>query len=140
MVDADSRELISPLVFPGSLGAGSYNTQFAGLAAASIEANGGTVDSGTMGDFDCPSYNADTRDFGFATGTEDRDAGWKRWMHLSSRRLGTTRPCPGGRVMRPNALPDAPSVPKLWHFARLRRRQNAGRDESLPEIQPRRPV
>lgn len=71
MVDADSRELISPLVFPGSLGAGSYNTQFAGLAAASIEANGGTVDSGTMGDFDCPSYNADTRDFGFATGTEE---------------------------------------------------------------------
>jgi hypothetical protein len=66
MVDADSREPISPLVFPGSLGAGSYNTQFAGLGS-STEANGRTVDPGTMADFDCPSYNADTRDFGFTT-------------------------------------------------------------------------
>ena len=72
MVDADAREPISFLVFSASLRAGSFNTQLAELAAASIESNGGTVDYGTMEAFDCPSYNADTqRDVGFPNGAEE---------------------------------------------------------------------
>ena len=104
MVDAESRELISPLVFPGSLRAGSHDTQLAGLAAASIEANGGTVDSGTMGDFDCPSYDGTHVISASRPRQRSCEAGWKRRMHLSSRRLSTTRPCPGDHVVRPNRI------------------------------------
>jgi NAD(P)H-dependent FMN reductase len=72
MIVADAREPISFLVFSASLREGSFNTQLAALAVTSIESNGGTVDHGTMADFECPSYNADAqRDTGFPAGAEE---------------------------------------------------------------------
>ncbi|HEY7693744.1 MAG TPA: NAD(P)H-dependent oxidoreductase [Gaiellaceae bacterium] len=72
MIVADAREPISFLVFSASLRAGSLNTQLAALAVTSIESNGGTVDYGTMADFECPSYNADAqRDTSFPAGAEE---------------------------------------------------------------------
>jgi chromate reductase, NAD(P)H dehydrogenase (quinone) len=42
------------------------------LAAGAIETNGGTVDFGSMAEFDCPSYNADVqRDRGFPAGADE---------------------------------------------------------------------
>jgi chromate reductase len=42
------------------------------LAAGAIESNGGTVDFGSMAEFDCPSYNADVqRDQGFPAGADE---------------------------------------------------------------------
>jgi hypothetical protein len=46
------------LVFSASLRRDSLNSRLAHLAAAVIEANGGTVDAATTRDFDTPSYAA----------------------------------------------------------------------------------
>ena len=71
-VDAQAREPVSFLVFSASLREGSLNTQLAGLAVSAIESNGGTVDSGSMAEFDCPSYNADVqRGRGFPPGAKE---------------------------------------------------------------------
>ena len=51
---------------------GSLNTRLAELAAGAIESNGGTVDFGSMAEFDCPSYNADVqRETGFPAGADE---------------------------------------------------------------------
>ena len=47
------------LVFSASLRKDSLNTRLAKLAADAIAKNGGTPDSASMSDFDCPSYNQD---------------------------------------------------------------------------------
>src|SRR5215208_3661423 len=71
MVDGLAREPVSFLVFSASLRDGSLNTRLAELAAGGIESNGGTVDFGSMTEFDCPSYNADVqRDQGFPAGAD----------------------------------------------------------------------
>lgn len=60
------------LVFSGSLREGSLNTRLAQLAAGTIEANGGSVDFGSMAEFGCPSYNADVQaNRGFPDGPEE---------------------------------------------------------------------
>jgi len=64
MSDGDAREPVSFLVFAASLRAGSLNTHLADLAADTLARNGGTVDIGSMTDFDCPSYDADVQDDG----------------------------------------------------------------------------
>jgi chromate reductase len=65
------REPVRFLVFSASLRAGSLNSRLARLAAATIEANGGTVDSTSMPDFDTPSYDADAQDRdGFPPGAD----------------------------------------------------------------------
>jgi NAD(P)H-dependent FMN reductase len=48
------------------------NTRLASLAARVIDANGGTVDLGSMQEFDCPSYNGDVQAAsGFPAGAEE---------------------------------------------------------------------
>ena len=65
------REPVRFLVFSASLRAGSLNSRLARLAAATIEANGGIVDSSSMADFDTPSYDADVQDRdGFPPGAD----------------------------------------------------------------------
>jgi chromate reductase, NAD(P)H dehydrogenase (quinone) len=65
------REPVRFLVFSASLRAGSLNSRLAGLAATTIEANGGTVDSTSMTDFATPSYDADVQDAdGFPPGAD----------------------------------------------------------------------
>jgi NAD(P)H-dependent FMN reductase len=64
MSDGDAREPVSFLVFAASLRAGSLNKHLADLAADTLARNGGTVDIGSMTDFDCPSYDADVQDDG----------------------------------------------------------------------------
>ena len=65
------REPVRFLVFSASLRAGSLNSRLARLAAATIEANGGIVDSTSMPDFDTPSYDADVQDRdGFPPGAD----------------------------------------------------------------------
>lgn len=72
MVDGQSREPVSFLVFSASLREGSLNTRLAKSAAGVIVSNGGTVDFGSMAEFDCPSYNADVqRERGFPTGADE---------------------------------------------------------------------
>jgi chromate reductase, NAD(P)H dehydrogenase (quinone) len=59
------------LVFPASLRRDSLNGRLATLAARTIEAYSGKVDSATMRDFDCPSYDGDVQDAeGFPPGAE----------------------------------------------------------------------
>jgi chromate reductase, NAD(P)H dehydrogenase (quinone) len=59
------------LVFPASLRRDSLNGRLAALAVRTIEAYGGKVDSATMRDFDCPSYDGDVQDAeGFPPGAE----------------------------------------------------------------------
>ena len=58
------REPVRFLVFGASLRAGSLNGRLAQLAADTVEANGGIVDSTSMPDFETPSYNADVQDGG----------------------------------------------------------------------------
>jgi NAD(P)H-dependent FMN reductase len=71
-VDGQAREPVSFLVFSASLREGSLNTQLADLAAGAIESNRCTVVSGTMAEFDCPSYDADVqREQGFPPGAEE---------------------------------------------------------------------
>ena len=66
-----TREQVRFLVFPASLRADSLNSRLARLAATTIEANGGIVDSTSMPDFDTPSYNADIQDAdGFPVGAD----------------------------------------------------------------------
>lgn len=66
-----SREPVRFLVFSASLRTDSLNTRLAGLAAATIGANGGDVDFASMQDFDCPSYDGDVQDaHGFPPGAE----------------------------------------------------------------------
>jgi chromate reductase len=66
------REPVRFLVFSASLRAGSLNGRLARLAAATIEANGGIVDSRPMADFDTPTYNADVQDQGGFPAGADR--------------------------------------------------------------------
>ena len=67
----DGRESVSFLVFSASLRADSHNSRLARLAAASIEAAGGTVDLREMREFDAPSYDADVQaSEGFPAGAE----------------------------------------------------------------------
>src|SRR5258708_16809864 len=54
-----TREPIRFLLFSASLRAGSLNTRLASVARTVIAANGGTVDDGSMSEFDCPSYHHD---------------------------------------------------------------------------------
>ncbi len=66
------RQDVRFLVFSGSLRTDALNTRLAELAAVTIEANGGGVESAAMGDFDCPSYNFDVQaDQGFPPGAEE---------------------------------------------------------------------
>jgi NAD(P)H-dependent FMN reductase len=66
-----SREPVRYLVFSASLRDDSLNTRLACLAAATIEANGGTVDLASMQEFDVPSYDADVQDQrGFPAGAD----------------------------------------------------------------------
>jgi NAD(P)H-dependent FMN reductase len=66
-----SREPVRYLVFSASLRADSLNTRLAGLAAETIEANGGEVDLASIHEFDVPSYDADAQDDrGFPSGAE----------------------------------------------------------------------
>ncbi len=69
MTGSRDRRRIQVLVFAASLRGESLNQRLAGLAAAVVEEQGGTVDRGTMADFDCPSYDADVeRDQGAPAG------------------------------------------------------------------------
>jgi chromate reductase, NAD(P)H dehydrogenase (quinone) len=62
---------IRVLVFAASLRHKSVNRRLAELAAAVVEAQGGTADRATMADFDCPSFNGDVeRDSGVPTGAQ----------------------------------------------------------------------
>jgi chromate reductase, NAD(P)H dehydrogenase (quinone) len=54
-----AREPVRFLVFSASLRGDSLNTRLVELAAATVEAHGGTVDRAAMTEFDCPSYNFD---------------------------------------------------------------------------------
>lgn len=66
-----AREPVRFLVFSASLRADSLNGRLAGLAATTIEANGGIIDSTSMLDFDTPSYNTDAQDSdGFPPGAD----------------------------------------------------------------------
>ena len=56
-----AREPVHFLVFSASLRAGSLNTRLARLVTSLIERHAGTVDSATMTEFDCPSYNQDAQ-------------------------------------------------------------------------------
>jgi NAD(P)H-dependent FMN reductase len=47
------------LVFGASLRGASLNLRLASLAQSIVEKNGGEVDSASMADFDCPSYDGD---------------------------------------------------------------------------------
>jgi chromate reductase len=76
MADTDSqspgdRGHIRVLVFSASLRADALNTRLAELAAKTVEANGGIVDTSSMPDFDCPSYNLDAQERdGFPEGAD----------------------------------------------------------------------
>lgn len=71
MSDPRARQPVSFLVFAASLREGSLNRRLAALAAAAIEANGGTVDLASMREFDTPSYDNDVQDRdGFPPGAE----------------------------------------------------------------------
>ncbi len=66
-----NREPVRFLVFCASLRADSLNGQLAQLAADTIEASGGIVDSTAMPAFETPSYNADVQDrAGFPPGAD----------------------------------------------------------------------
>ena len=68
----DGREPVRFLVFSASLRADSLNSRLAHLAARTIEAQKGTVDVASMGDFDAPSYDQDVQDRdGFPPGAEE---------------------------------------------------------------------
>jgi chromate reductase, NAD(P)H dehydrogenase (quinone) len=63
------REPVRVLVFSASLRKDSLNSRLATLAAQAVEANGGIVDTSSMGDFDAPSYDMDVQDAeGFPAG------------------------------------------------------------------------
>jgi chromate reductase len=65
------REPVRFLAFSASLRADSLNSRLARLAATTIEANGGIVDSTSMRDFDTPSYDADVQNSeGFPPGAD----------------------------------------------------------------------
>ena len=65
------REPVRFLVFSASMRSESLNGRLARLAAITIEANGGIVDSRSMVDFETPTYNADTQDAdGFPPGAD----------------------------------------------------------------------
>jgi chromate reductase len=72
MNERPSREPVRFLVFSASLRGESLNGRLAGLAAVTIEANGGEVDVASMRHFDAPSYDADLRAAGgFPAGAEE---------------------------------------------------------------------
>ncbi|HKC40792.1 MAG TPA: NADPH-dependent FMN reductase [Gemmatimonadales bacterium] len=66
-----TREPIRFLLFSASLRAGSLNTRLASVARTVIAANGGTVDDGSMSEFDCPSYDHDEEAKPFPRGAEE---------------------------------------------------------------------
>ena len=59
MNDKTQREPVRFLVFAASLRSASLNSRLAGLAATTIEVQGGDVDLASMADFDAPSYDSD---------------------------------------------------------------------------------
>ena len=68
---SQSREPGRYLVFCASLRNDSLNGRLARLAAATVEANGGIVDSTAMPAFETPSYNSDVQDSeGFPPGAD----------------------------------------------------------------------
>ena len=68
---AQNREPVRFLVFSASLRADSLNGRLARLAAATVEANGGIVDSTAMPACETPSYNTDVQDSeGFPPGAD----------------------------------------------------------------------
>jgi chromate reductase, NAD(P)H dehydrogenase (quinone) len=68
---SQAREPVRFLVFSASLRADSLNSRLASLAATTIEANGGVVDSTSMPAFDTPSYNTEVQDSdGFPPGAD----------------------------------------------------------------------
>lgn len=72
MSDGRTREPVRVLVFSASLRAESLNSQLARLAAATVEANGGDADLGSMAEFDAPSYDGDVQLVdGFPAGAEE---------------------------------------------------------------------
>jgi NAD(P)H-dependent FMN reductase len=64
VTDADRRQPVRILVFSASLRRDSLNSKLARLAAASIDASGGSADLASMRDFDGPSFDADAEDVG----------------------------------------------------------------------------
>ena len=65
------RERVRYLVFCASLRSDSLNGRLATLAARTIEANGGIVDSTAMPAFETPSYDQDVQQSeGFPSGAE----------------------------------------------------------------------
>src|SRR5260370_37269053 len=66
-----TREPIRFLLFSASLRAGSLNTRLASVARTVIAANGGTVDDGSMSEFDRPSYDHDEEAKAFPPGAEE---------------------------------------------------------------------
>jgi chromate reductase len=67
----EDREPIRLLVFSASLRAGSLNTRLAGLAADAMRRGGGEVDTASMAEFDCPSFNGDVEEAdGFPPGAQ----------------------------------------------------------------------
>lgn len=69
--DAPPREPVRFLVFSASMRRASLNTRLAELAAATVDANGGTIDLAAMSDFDVPPYDEDAQeDDGFPAGAE----------------------------------------------------------------------
>jgi chromate reductase, NAD(P)H dehydrogenase (quinone) len=66
------RSEVRFLVFSASLRDDSLNTRLVDLAAATLEANGGTVTRAWMREFDCPSYNLDVQSSeGFPPGADE---------------------------------------------------------------------
>ena len=61
MSEGTTREPVSFLVFAASLRGASLNARLAALAAETIERHGGSIDVGSMAEFDCPSYNGDVQ-------------------------------------------------------------------------------
>ncbi len=66
------RVPVSFLVFPASLRTGSLNARLAALVGRLIAEHGGTVDSASLWDFDCPSYDQDLENAdGFPAGAAE---------------------------------------------------------------------
>jgi len=66
----EERCPVRVLVFGASLREGSLNQRLAELAAGVVEAKGGVADRARMGDFECPSYDADAEKGGMPLGAE----------------------------------------------------------------------
>jgi NAD(P)H-dependent FMN reductase len=84
------------LVFAASLRHDSLNGRLATLAARTIEAYSGKIDSATMRDFDCPSYDGESRTPRVSHQAPNSCAAdWRRPTPSSSPHPNTTSRCPG---------------------------------------------